>query len=321
MKIVVLDAGTLGFPDSEWDEIRATAEDFQSYHSTDHNRDSVIERCHKADCILTNKVPLSAEILAALPDLKLISTLATGYNIIDTKAAAKHGIVVCNVPAYSTAAVAQHTLALIFAMTNKVAEHSDSVHQGDWVKSEHFSYWLHELPELDGEVAGIIGWGEIARKVAGVLNALGMRIWVYTRTQRNIPDWKGFAFKDLDDLCCEARIISIHCPLTAQTKNMFSKERMLAMREDAYLVNTARGGIVDESALASVLKSGHLSGVALDVIEKEPMSAESLLPGLPRLVVTPHLAWASPESRQRLLKITARNIKSFKKGHPQNEVD
>jgi glycerate dehydrogenase len=320
MKVVVLDAGTLGFPDSEWDLIRATASGFNSYNATDHSPDAVIGRCRDADCVLTNKVPMTAEIISALPNLKLISTLATGYNIIDTKAAAKHGVVVCNVPAYSTAAVAQHTLALIFAMSNKVAEHSESVHRGDWIKSEHFSYWLHELPELDGEIAGIIGWGEIARKVAGVLNALGMRIWVHTRSHRNEPDWEGFAFKDLDELCRESKLISIHCPLTPETKDMFSEERLLAMRKDAYLINTARGGIVDESALASVLKSGHLSGVALDVIEKEPMPAENSLQGLPRLLLTPHLAWASPESRRRLLKITAANIVAFKKGHPRNEV-
>lgn len=320
MKIVVLDAGTLGFGNSEWDAIRATAEEFQCFHATAHAADIVIERCRDADCILTNKVPLTAEIISALPKLKLISTLATGYNIIDTQAAKEQNVVVCNVPAYSTAAVAQHTLALIFAMTNQVAEHSESVHHGDWIKSEHFSYWLHELPELEGEIAGIIGWGEIARKVASVLNALGMRIWVHTRSQRDRPDWEGFAFKTLDELCQKARLISIHCPLTPETSNMFDEERMLSMRKDAYLINTARGGIVNESALRSVLRSGHLAGVALDVIEKEPMAADSLLPGLPRLVLTPHLAWASPESRRRLLKITVGNIKAFQNGKPRNEV-
>lgn len=319
-ELVVLDAGTLRFPQENWEPLGNLVDKATLHEDTTRDSDTIVAAVGDAEIVLSNKVPLTREVLKRLPNLKLISVLATGYNIFDLEAAKDQGVTVCNVPAYSTPSVAQHTLALIIGLANQVGSHSASVQGGEWVRSPLFSYWLHEFPEFAGKTVGLVGWGDIGRQVGTVLNALGMKVQVHTRTERNAPDWEGFRFVDLDTLTQTSDVISLHCPLTEQTKNLFDEKRLRRMKPKAYLINTARGGLIDETALARVLREGHLGGAGLDVLEQEPMKQGHPLIGTPRLRITPHIAWATTESRQRLLDASVENVRRFLAGNPQNVV-
>ncbi len=316
----MLDAGTLRFPQEKWESLGSLVDKMTLHENTARDTASIVAAVGDAEMVLSNKVPMSRAVLERLPKLKLISVLATGYNIFDLEAARERGVTICNVPAYSSPSVAQHTLALMIGLANQVGSHSASVQGGEWVRSPLFSYWLHEFPEFSGKTAGLIGWGDIGLQVGTVLNALGMKVQVHTRTERNAPDWEGFRFVDLDTLTETSDVISLHCPLTEQTKNMFDEKRLRQMKPDAYLINTARGGLIDETALAKVLREGHLSGAGLDVLEQEPMIQGHPLIGTPRLRITPHIAWATIESRQRLLDASVENVRRFLAGKPQNVV-
>lgn len=319
-EMVVLDAGTLRFPQEKWEPLGNLVDKMTLLEDTPRDVDTIVGAIGNAEIVLSNKVPLSREVLERLPNLKLISVLATGYNIFDLEAARENGVTICNVPAYSTPSVAQHTLALIIGLANQVGSHSASVQGGEWVRSSLFSYWLHEFPEFAGKTAGLVGWGDIGRQVGTVLNALGMKVQVHTRTEKNAPEWEGFRFVDLDTLTETSDVISLHCPLTDQTRNMFDEARLRKMKSSAFLINTARGGLIDESALAKVLREGHLGGAGLDVLEQEPMIQGHPLIGTPRLRITPHIAWATTESRQRLLDASVENVRSFLTGKPRNVV-
>lgn len=279
--------------------------------------EQLAERLADADAVLANKTVLDAPVLAAAPRLRYIGLFATGYNNVDTAYAAAHGITVCNVPGYSTEAVAQHTMALLLQLTNQVGAYNQMVEQGDWVKSRTFSFFPLPLAELSGRTMGIVGYGAIGRRVAQMARAFGMQVLVCNRrpvedaTVRQVP---------LETLLEQADVVSLHCPLNADSQDMMDAAAFERMKPGAWLINTARGALVDEVALRAALDSGHLGGAGLDVLRQEPMTPDCPLYGAPRCVLTPHIAWAGLETRQRLMGVVADNLRAYLAGTPQNTV-
>lgn len=318
MKIVILDATALNPGDLSYDCINQFG-DVTSYDRTDGEA-LTIERIGDNEIILVNKVPITETVLAACPNIKLICVQATGYNIVDVEACARRGIPVTNVPSYGTAAVAQFTIALMLELCHRIGLHNHSVHQGDWTKSTNFCYWLTPQMELEGKTLGIVGFGRIGQAVGKLAKAFGMHVLAYNRSQcdegRAIAD-----YVDLDTLFRESDFISLHCPQTAETVNLINRETIAQMKDGAMLINTARGGLVDESALVEALESGKLRGAAVDVVSQEPMKADNPLLATRKCIITPHIAWAPVESRQRLLDCVVENIRAFLAGKPQNVVN
>ena len=319
MKIAVLDAETLGFEAEAWSSLTELG-DLQLHAFTAHTKEAVLEHAAGAEVVLSNKVPLDADVLAELPDLKLISVLATGYNNVDLDAARERGIVVCNVPAYSSASVAQHTVALLLELCHQCGAHNASVQAGDWVRSRQFCYWKQSPLELTGLTVGLMGFGDIGRRTGAILHAMGARIQACVRTPRDAPDWAGFEWVDAATLFATSDIVSLHCPETTENHKFVNADLVATMKQTAFLINTARGGLVDEAALAEALFQGHIAGAALDVVAVEPMRKNNPLLGAPNCIFTPHIAWASEPSRRRMLKISAGNIAAFWQGKPQNVV-
>ncbi|MGJ8654627.1 MAG: D-2-hydroxyacid dehydrogenase [Opitutaceae bacterium] len=319
MKISVLDADTLGFNQNAWAELAALG-DLTLHPATSHTMDDLLHHAQGAEVLLTNKVPLLADVLSKLESLKLISVLATGYNIIDLETAKARGVTVCNVPAYSSASVAQHAVALILELCNHVGLHSQSVHDGDWTRSTHFCYWKKPLVELTGLTVGMMGFGDIGRRTATILHAMGARIQACVRTPRNAPDWEGFRWVDRDELFATSDIVSLHCPETPENHGFVNEALLGTMKSSAMLINTARGGLVDEAALAQALRRGQIAAAALDVVSSEPMATGNPLLGAANCMMTPHIAWASEPSRRRLLDVSVRNIQAYIAGQPQNVV-
>ena len=318
MKIVILDARALNPGDLSYDCISQFGEVTQ-YQRTETEAQT-IERIGDSEIVLVNKVPITETVLTACPNIKLICVQATGYNIVDTAACAKRGIPVTNVPTYGTAAVAQFTMALILEMCHRIGLHNHSVHQGDWMHAETFCYWLTPQMELAGKTLGIIGFGRIGQAVGHLAKAFGMKVVAYNRSQTE--DGRKIAeYVDLDTLFAESDIISLHCPQTAQTENLINADTIAKMKDGAMLVNTARGGLVDENALVDALESGKLRYAAVDVVSQEPMQADNPLLKTRKCIITPHIAWAPVESRQRLLDTVVENIRAFLDGKPQNVVN
>lgn len=318
MKIVILDGTALNPGDLSYDCINQFGE--VTYYAQTKTPAETIERIADNEIILVNKVPITEEILAACPNIKLICVQATGYNIVDVDACAKRGIPVTNVPTYGTDAVAQFTLALMLEICHKIGLHDDSVHQGDWIKSTNFCYWLTPQMELAGKTLGIIGFGRIGRAVGKLAKAFGMKILAYNRSQCE----EGHAiaeYVDLDTLYTQSDFISLHCPQTAQTVKMINSETISKMKNGAILINTARGGLVDEPALVEALETGKLRAAAVDVVSQEPMNPNNPLLRAKNCIITPHIAWAPIESRQRLLDCVVENIRAFLNGIPQNVVN
>lgn len=328
MKIVVLDADPAFGCGSAAEEARGaldkaallTLGDVTIYDST--KPEQVVERCEGATAVLTNKVVLGRSELATLPDLKLISVLATGVNVVDLEAASAQGITVCNVPGYSTMSTAQHALALLLELTNRVGLHASDVAAGGWQKSETFSYFRTPLQELAGQVLGVVGYGAIGQRMISLAQALGMQVLVNSRTERKVD---GLLFVDKQTLLRQSDVISLHCPLTEETRHFIDKPALYSMKPTSLLINVARGPIVDEDALADALLSGRIAGAALDVLSTEParndcplLRPEVFRTG--RCLVTPHIAWATHAARTRLLGITVRNIQAYLSGAPQNVV-
>ncbi len=274
-------------------------------------------RIADADVVLCNKVLMTAEVMAAAPKLKYIGLCATGYNNVDVAYARAHGITVCNVPSYSTDAVAQHTFAFILALYNRVADYNATVASGDWVRSPVFSYFPLPIAELAGKTIGIVGYGAIGRRVADIAKAFGLTVLVYTRRPCGDPTVEQVS---LDDLLSRADIVTLHCPLNEQSAGMMDAAAFARMKRGALFINTARGPLVDEAALREALDSGHLGGAGLDVLCREPMAADCPLLGAPRCLITPHVAWAGRETRERLVAQVADNVRAFQNGQPINTV-
>lgn len=318
MRIVVLDAETLFFQESDWQPLREIGE--LTLHDSTFGAEATIERCRGATVAVSNKVPFTREVFAALPDLKCISILATGYNIVDLAAAREHGVVVCNVPAYSTESVAQHALALLLHVTNSVALHDDSVRAGDWTGQRQFAYMLRPVVELADLTVGIVGFGTIGRRFAEILHGMGASILASMRTPRNAPDWERFAFASTEEIFARADVISLHCPLTSENTGFVDRALLRTTKPGAILLNTARGGLINEPDLAAALEAGELGGAGLDVISAEPMPEGHPLHRAPNCWITPHIAWASERARRRLLRETEANIRAFQAGAPRNVV-
>lgn len=315
MKIVVLDGRGLNPGDLSY----ACLEEFGSvtvYQHTDTPAQA-IARIGSSEIVLVNKVPITREILDACPSIRLICVLATGYNVVDCQACAQRGIPVTNVPAYGTAAVAQFTMALILELCHRVGLHNHSVHQGDWCRSETFCYWLTPQMELAGKTLGIIGYGRIGQAAGALARAFGMEVLAY-HPRRNLS---GEPYVELDTLLERSDILSLHCPLFPETHHLINRETIAKMKDGAMLINTARGALVEESALAQALNAGKLRGAAVDVVSQEPMTPDNPLLSCKNCIITPHIAWAPVESRQRLLDCVVENIRSYLAGHPQNVVN
>lgn len=278
---------------------------------------NVSEEIKAADVVLCNKTPMTAENMFGAKKLKFIGLFATGYNNIDLDYTNSHGITVCNAGSYSTNAVVQHTFALLLEMTNRVSKYNSFTHKNGWCESETFSPFVYDIMELSGKTMGIVGYGSIGKAVANAARAFGMNVIVNTRT---VIEDGITSFVSFEELLKKSDIISLHCPLNKQSEKLFNAEAFSKMKQGAYFINTARGGIVDEKALADSLKNGHLGGAAVDTISVEPMRTDCPLKDAPRLLITPHVAWAPKETRERLVGIVYNNLKSFIDGKPINVV-
>lgn len=319
MKIVVLD-GYAGNPgDLSWDAMGNLGE-LTVYDRTPADPDLVIERIGDAEIVFTNKTPLSRQILTACPNLKFVGILATGYNIVDVDTAKELGIPVCNVPGYSTDAVAQMTLALLLEICHHVAHHSQQVHAGQWSSARDFCFWDYPLIELAGKTMGIVGFGSIGRKVGTLAKCLGMKVLA----TGSHPTEEGKAigeYVDLDTLLRESDVISLHCPLFPENREMINKESIAKMKDGAILLNTARGALIVEQDVADALNRGKLYAAGMDVAAVEPLPATSPLIGAKNCIMTPHIAWATKEARQRLMDIAVHNLEAFLAGKPENVVN
>lgn len=315
-KIVVLDGYVANSGDLSWEDLSALG-DLKVYERTAPSQ--IIDRCRGAFAVFTNKVVLDKDIIALLPDLKFIGVLATGYNNVDIAAARRAGITVCNVPSYSTASVVQTVFALLFAITNKVKLYAESVSRGEWTSCPDFSYRLAPIEELEGLTMGVYGLGNIGSRVAAAANVFGMKVISYTsKSQDRLPDY--IEKVSHDELFARADVLSLNAPLTADNANFVNKSSLALMKPSAILINTARGGLVDEEALAYALRNGVIHAAGIDVLQNEPPKANCPLIGMDNCLITPHIAWQSTAARRRLLAISAANLSAFLAGKPQNVV-
>jgi glycerate dehydrogenase len=318
MKIVVLDGYTLNPGDLSWDALAAMGE------LTVYNRtpaDKVVERAQGAAIIFTNKTPVDEAAIQQLHALKYIGVLATGYNIVHTVAAAAKGIVVTNVPGYGTASVVQLTFALLLECCLHVQKHSDAVMEGKWSRSPDFCFWDYPLIELSGKTMGIIGFGHIGRQVASVAAAFGMHVLANSRTQKDQPLLTHFRWAGLEELLQQSDMVSIHCPLNAETKGMINTDRLQLMKSSAFLLNTSRGPVIVEEDLAAALNNNTIAGAGIDVLSGEPPANNNPLLTAKNCIITPHIAWATKEARTRLMQVMVSNLAAFLQGKPVNTVN
>lgn len=317
MKIVVLDGYTINPGDLSWQELD-TLGDVRIYDRTAPSE--VVERCRGYEFILTNKTVITADMLDRMPDARYIGILATGTNVVDLMAASMHGITVTNIPAYSTDSVAQEVWALILAIVQRVESYTTAIRDGEWARCADFSYLSWPLMELSGKTMGIVGFGNIGGAVARIARAFGMKVLTSTsKPQDALPE--GVTKAELDDVFRRSDVVTLHCPLTPDTEKLVNAGRLALMKRTAILINTSRGGVVDEQALAEALERGEIYGAGVDVLSQEPPAPDNPLLHAPHCVVTPHIAWATHEARARLLRIAIANILSFLAGAPRNVVN
>jgi glycerate dehydrogenase len=315
MKIIVVDGATLNPGDLSWHALEACGECEVYPHST---AEEILARCRDADAVLTNKAPFTRAMLAALPKLRYIGVTATGYNVVDVQAASERGTVVTNVPTYGTRSVAQMAFALLLELTQHVGYHSQTVHAGRWSQSPGFSYWDRPLIELAGLTMGIVGCGRIGQATAELAAAFGMQVIGY---RARAVDRALITPVALDDLFARSDVISLHCPLTPETSGMVNADRLALMKPTAFLINTSRGGLIDERALADALNAGRIAGAGLDVLSVEPPPPDNPLLTAANCVITPHNAWATQAARRRLLDAAVDNLRMWLAGDPCNMVN
>lgn len=316
MKIVVLDGYALNPGDLSWEPLRALGE-CVIYDRTPDSE--ILARAQGAAAVLTNKTPLRTGTLTALPDLRYIGVLATGYDVIDVAQAARQNILVTNVPEYSTDSVAQMTFALLLELVSHVGLHSEAVMRGEWSSSPDFCFWRKPGVELSGKTLGLVGYGRIGRRVGAIAQAFGMKLTV-TSTHRPADLPSGATWDTLESVLAQSDVVSLHCPLRPETRNLINAARIGQMKPGAFLINTSRGALVVEEDLAAALRSGRLAGAALDVLTNEPPRTPGPLIGAPHCIITPHIAWATREARSRLLQSAVENLKMWCDGTPQNAV-
>ena len=318
MKIIILDGFTENPGDLSWDGFRNLGE-LTVYDRTPDDFDTIVKRIGNNQAVIVNKVKITKEILDACPNIEYIGVLATGFNVVDTVAAAERGIPVFNVPTYGTAAVAQFTFALILECFHHVGHHSDAVKQGRWTNSKDFCFWDYPLTELKGKTLGLVGYGRIGRTVGTIANAFGMHVIVYDKIMSLDSEIAEYA--DLAELYSRADIVSLHCPLTKDNEKMLDKNAFDMMKDGVIVINTSRGGLIDEQALKDALDSGKVSFAAVDVVSEEPIKPDNPLLRADNCIITPHIAWASKESRKRLMDTAVMNLVSYLDGEPINVVN
>lgn len=317
MKIVVLDGYAENPGDLSWEGLEKLGE-LTVYDRT--AAEDIVSRIGDAEVVFTNKTPLTEATFAACPNIRLVSVLATGYNIVDCAAARARGIPVCNVPGYSTAAVAQFTFALLLELCHHVGHHSEAVHAGHWTSNADFCFWDYPLVELAGKTLGIIGFGSIGKAVGRIAKAMGMRVLATgsrpTEEGREIAD-----YVELDTVLTQSDVISLHCPLFPETTGIINNSSLAKMKDGAMLINTSRGGVLVEADVAEALNTGKLAGAAMDVVSVEPISAENPLLTAKNCILTPHIAWAPKEARQRIMDMSVENVEAFLRGEPVHVVN
>jgi glycerate dehydrogenase len=318
MNIVVLDGHAVNPGDNPWDEIAALG-DLVIYPRTESAL--VMERSLSADIILTNKVAITAETIGALPRLKLVCVTATGYNVVDVPSARQTGVAVCNVPEYSTDSVAQHVFALLLELASGVVLHDQAVKNGEWSASRDFCFWKRPIVELSGKRMGIVGFGRIGRRVGDIAHAMGMAVLASSRRRIRPPAYEPFAWASSEELFRVSDVVSLNCSLTEENAGFVNRALISTMKPTSFLINTARGGLIVEKDLAEALDSGAIAGAGVDVAGREPIPPDNPLLGARNIIITPHIAWASLEARQRLMRETAENIKAFLSGKPRNVVE
>jgi len=316
MNICVLDGFTLNPGDLNWDELRQLGS-CEIRDRTPHAE--IIPRAANAEIVLTNKAPLTRETIFALPKLKYIGVLATGTNVVDLAAARERNIPVTNIPAYGSGSVAQATMALLLELTNQVGHHAQRVREGAWTNAKEWCFWDSPLVELAGLTMGIVGCGRIGTAVADVAHAMGMNLIAYSPSRKSAPAFVKFV--ELETLFRTSDVVSLHCPLTPQTQKLVNAERLAWMKPSAFLLNTSRGPLVDETALAAALNSGHIAGAGLDVLAVEPPPASNPLLQAKNCIITPHNAWGTRAARLRLMQIAVENVRAFLNAKPQNVVN
>ena len=318
MNIVALDGYTLNPGDNPWDEVERLG-NLIVYERTD--QEHVLERSGEADIIVTNKAPLFAETLNKLTRLRFISVTATGYNIVDTLTARQKGIPVSNVPEYGTDSVAQFSFALLLELCHHVGVHSDSVKAGDWSQSKDWCFWKTPQVLLAGKRMGIVGFGRIGRRVGELAHAFGMEVMAHDLEQKDPPTYSPFFWKTREDLFAEADVISLHCALTDENAGFVNHDLLGLMKKEAFFINAARGGLINERDLARALNEGMIAGAGLDVVSVEPIESVNPLLSARNCIITPHIAWATTAARRKLMASTAENIRAFMEGKPINVVN
>lgn len=316
MNIVVLDGYTLNPGDLDWDGLKKLG-NLKVYDRT--SNETIVERSKNAEILITNKTIISAGVISQLPHLKYVGVFATGYNVVDIKAATEKGILVTNVPAYSTNSVAQHTFALLLELVSNVGVHNASVQNGEWVKAKDFTYSKTPIVELHGLTLGIIGFGQIGRAVAKIANAFGMKILINNRSEIvKAPEYVTSTSKT--ELLKNSDVISLHTPLTSKNEKFIDQKAIVLMKSSAYFINTGRGGLINEADLAEALNANKIAGAALDVLSTEPPKRDNPLLSARNCIITPHIAWATIASRKRLMDVAVKNVETFINGRPQNVV-
>lgn len=317
MKIVVLDGYTLNPGDISWSGLEALGE-LTVYERTP--ADKTLERIGDAEIVLTNKTRLTADVFDTLRGIKYVGVLATGFDVVDVTAAKKYGIPVCNVPGYATDAVAEMVFALLLELCRHTGAHAEAVKDGEWTASPDFCFWKHPMSELGGRTIGIVGLGRTGQKTAAIAQAFGMKVLAVSGS-RPLPESNSLRYVTTDELLESSDVISLHCPLTEATKNLINRDTISRMKTGVMLINIARGGLIDEQALADALNSGKVAGAAVDVVSAEPIKADNPLLAAKNIIITPHIAWAARASRERLMEQTAKNVAAFLSGQPVNVVN
>ncbi len=321
MKIVVLDGYTENPGDLSWEKIEAMGELTVYERTPVKDKAEIIRRIGDAEIVITNKTPLDREILDACPSIRYLGLLSTGYNIVDYQYAGEKGIPVTNIPAYGTEAVAQFTIGLLLEICHHIGHHSQAVSQGSWERCPDFCFWDYPLIELQGKTMGIVGFGRIGQSVARIAMALGMKVLAASPHRRPELENEGCRYASLQEVFAQADVISLHCPYFPETEKMINRETIGQMKDGVILLNSSRGQLIDEEALAEALNQGKVSAAGLDVLSTEPPSPDNPLLKAQNCIITPHIAWASREARARLMDIAAENLRAYLAGAPQNVVN
>lgn len=319
MKIVILDGYTENPGDLSWSGFEALGELTVYDRTTDHSL--IVQRIGDAEAVYTNKTPITAETIQACPSLKYIGVLATGYNVVDVKAAKEAGIIVTNIPTYGTDAVSQYAIALLLELCHHIGEHSQCVKRGDWTNNADWCFWNYPLVELAGKTMGIIGFGRIGQGTARIAQALGMKVLAYDTYKAEGVETENCKYAELDEVLASSDVISLHCPLFPATEGIINRETISKMKDGVMIINDSRGPLIVESDLRDALNSGKVAGAAVDVVSTEPIRMDNPLLDAKNCIITPHIAWAPKESRQRLMNIAVDNLKAYVEGSPVNVVN